>query len=497
MWERISVNLIWIVTAFFIIQPILNVEMARSANLSPLFLFPLPPRDYLYYVILNGLIDLWPLPLIPVIISTALAFGGGLPERLVMFLLMVYYSVFIIFISQILLILFGKLISSRRWADTIFLFTFVFVFGINFLVFSLVGVRKIEHPVALALLDLLKGIPKFLVYSPPTLFGKAIVGIAGSDIRGGILALLYFSLEFAVLVYLASGLIQRYFIGEEVGVEIGRRRGVGPQFKRVVRSGIGPIKLPSPLTAMFLKERLYLFREPLYKLYVLSSLAMIAYLVLFPIFLQRSTAPIRFTGELVIMIAILLALSEGTLVNNIFGFDGAAYQNVALMPVKRILIILSKNLFFLVYFGLINVGIILLAAIVTHSTPLKLLIGVYLNIVFTVILISIGNIISINFPHKIVKRGGRRYYTVHSGVGCFYWFIYSIAFFGAWLLNLPVLLAVLIPYYTGREWFLPISLILGLLYGGLIYAFTSSYASQLLLEKEIEMVEFLTRPESF
>jgi hypothetical protein len=178
---------------------------------------------------------------------------------------------------------------------------------------------------------------------------------------------------------------------------------------------------------------------------------------------------------------------------NCFGTDGAAAAILFLFPSSRRQILIGKNLTLFTALSLVNLlFMLLLSALAADLQQFGLFFG-WMELAL-LMLLAMGNLISVWFPSRIVLRGWRiRQQSASRGTG--YGFLYLGFLFVAFLLLLPVLAALLLPVYlVGAAWFL-LSLPLALAYVAGLYLLSLHLGEGLLLQRETTMIARLSAEE--
>jgi hypothetical protein len=244
------------------------------------------------------------------------------------------------------------------------------------------------------------------------------------------------------------------------------------------------LQLPGPpaLWALFYKDWRYLWRSPVPRRVLFSSLMMVV-AVLLPLrgFRERDIA--KGFRDLVPLLTFLLGATLSSLSTNMalttnhFGtFDRDGFSSVALSPVDRRHVLVSANLSILI-FVLAQDLLLALPIAALSGRWLVLPLGMFFGLCVQVSIFPVCSLVAILVPYRtqLGFTGGHR--------GGNLWGL------AAWVISaLPVLAMVVLPYlFWQPAW--AITLPLAVLYSGLVYVLTLQPLSRLLAHREHVILE--------
>jgi hypothetical protein len=320
---------------------------------------------------------------------------------------------------------------------------------------------------------------RVLTWLPPG-WTTAGMGLAVWGAWGQALLFLALSMGFvALLLWIHAGITRRLMAGAalSVGIERVRSRRIG-------------FRLPGPpiFWALFRKDWIYLWRSPVPRRLILSSLFMVVAMA-FPMRGMAQESDSDVLAEAVPLIASAFIITMGSmavnmaLTANYFGaVDREGFVTLALSVSDRRLVLLSANMAVLVYTGLQWLAIALVIALLTQSwvvLPLGLYLGLCLQIGST----PAYNLAAIIGPYRaqLKFRGGRQRANMWGML--------------AWLVSAPPVLAlVVLPYVFWKPGLL-LTLPLGLLYSLGLYGFTVKPLARLLGRREHDILAAVTAQE--
>ena len=318
---------------------------------------------------------------------------------------------------------------------------------------------------------------RLLIWLPP---GWASAGM-GSAVIGEwwtALAFLALSVGFvALLLWVHAGIVRRLMQG--AALSIGAER---------VRSRGGALRLPGPpaLWALFRKDWAYLWRSPMPRRLLFSSLIMIVAMV-FPLRSMAGESDIpSWVREALPLLsaAFILTLTSMTinlgLTANYWGtIDREGFATLALSAIDRRQTLLSANLAVLLYAGVQFLLLCLGIAILTGQWVV-LPLGVYLGLCLQVGGAPAYNLAAILGPFRTQLKysGGRQRGNLWGML--------------AWAVSAPPVLALIVLPYLFWQPGLIITLPLGVLYSAALYGFTLKPLAGLLMRRESAVLEAIT-----
>jgi hypothetical protein len=306
------------------------------------------------------------------------------------------------------------------------------------------------------------------------------MGLAVWGAWGQALLFLVVSMAFvALLLWIHAGITRRLMAGAalSVGIERVRSRRIG-------------LRLPGPAVfwALFRKDWTYLWRSPVPRRLILSSLFMVVAMA-FPMRsmaqesasdLLAEAAPLIASAFIITMAS--MAINLGLTANYFGAIDREGFVTVALSVSDRRLVLLSANMAVLVYTGLQWLVITLVIALLTKSwvvLPLGLYLGLCLQLGST----PAYNLAAIIGPYRaqLKFRGGRQRGNMWGML--------------AWLVSAPPVLALIVLPYVFWKPGLLLTLPLGLLYSLGLYGFTLKPLARLLGRREHDVLAAVTAHE--
>lgn len=319
-------------------------------------------------------------------------------------------------------------------------------------------------------------VSRLLVWLPPG-WTTAGMGLWVGGEWGPALLFLGFSAAFvALLLWVHARIVRRLMQG--AALSIGTER---------VRSRRWLLHMPGPpaFWALFRKDWLYLWRSPMPRRLIFSTLIM-AVAMVFPLrSMAQSDAPpamreaLPLIGATFVITMASMAINLG-LTGNYFGaVDREGFATLALSAQNRRYVILSANLAVLLYAGLqvlaLSAGIALLA---NFWTVLPL--GLYLGLCLQVGGAPAYNLAAIIGPYRAQLKfsGGRQRGNM--------WGLL------AWLISAPPILALIVLPYIFWKPGLVLTLPLGAIYSLGLYALTLEPLARLLQRREHAILEAVT-----
>ncbi len=320
---------------------------------------------------------------------------------------------------------------------------------------------------------------RLLIWLPPG-WATAGMGLAASGNWGQALLFLALSTAFvALLLWVHAGVTRRLMHGAALSVGAAR-----------VRSRAQQRRLPgSPaFWALFRKDWLYLWRSPLPRRMIFSSLIMIVAMVLpmqgatqdDPSLAVSEATPLA-TGAFIITMA-GMAINMGLTANYFGAIDREGFATLALSPLDRRYTITSANLAMLVYVGAQILVILLVIVLMTGYWP-ALPLGLYMGLCLQISGTPAYNLAAILGPYRTqlkFTRGRQRGNL---------WGILT------WLISAPPILALIVLPYVLWKPALAITLPLGAAYSLGIYVLTLKPLARLLQRREHTILQAIIAEE--
>ena len=321
---------------------------------------------------------------------------------------------------------------------------------------------------------------RLLAWLPP---GWVSAGM-GLAVRGewgrGLLFLLLSTVSVALLLWAHAGIVRRLMAGAALSLGIGR-----------VRTRRWRLRLPSPpaLSALFRKDWIYLWRSPMPRRLLFSSLFIVIAVAL-PLRSMLTgedrpsglDAALPLLASALIVIPVSMAINLGLTANYLGTIDREGFGTLALSVADRRLVILSANLAVLLYAGLLYLVLATVVALLANSWELMPLV-LYVSLCLQIGSTPAYNLAALMGPFRaqLKFRGGRQRGNVWGILG----FLVSAP---------PVLGLVALPYLFWRPGLI-LSLPLAGAYGVGLYLLTLKPLARLLQSREYKILEAVTAQE--
>jgi hypothetical protein len=178
---------------------------------------------------------------------------------------------------------------------------------------------------------------------------------------------------------------------------------------------------------------------------------------------------------------------------NCLGTEGAAAATLFLFPASRRHLLLGKNLALFTAYSAVNLLLAVILVGIMRQWKILPLFFYWLEL-STAMIVAAGNITSSLFPLPLVMRGWRMQQQ-SAGRGCGYGFLYMGLSVGLIVLLLPVLAAIIVPWYwIDSRWF-AMTLPLAFAYTAVLYSVSLNMGASLLLSREPEIIGKLVKQE--
>ena len=321
---------------------------------------------------------------------------------------------------------------------------------------------------------------RLLAWLPP---GWVSAGM-GLAVRGewgrGLLFLLLSTVSVALLLWAHAGIVRRLMAGAALSLGIGR-----------VRTRRWRLRLPSPpaLSALFRKDWIYLWRSPMPRRLLFSSLFIVIAVAL-PLRSMLTgedrpsglDAALPLLASALIVIPVSMAINLGLTASYLGTIDREGFGTLALSVADRRLVILSANLAVLLYAGLLYLVLATVVALLANSWELMPLV-LYVSLCLQIGSTPAYNLAALMGPFRaqLKFRGGRQRGNVWGILG----FLVSAP---------PVLGLVALPYLFWRPGLI-LSLPLAGAYGVGLYLLTLKPLARLLQSREYKILEAVTAQE--
>jgi len=484
----------WILSLLWIASPLLQLDTQRNLDLNGLRLLPLSRTQFTLAVLLDAALSPLSLFVAPLVLLALIVYTLSWWELPLMLLGWLLLAVCWLGLGQALYLWGNKLLMSRRFADV--------SIGISVLLFAAIqainlGVQSADElsipPWLLATGEVIRELfaPLIAWLFPGVAARAAAAGAAGQWLLSAALYALLAAQALAC-AWLAGVAARQFYEGE---LESG---GQARERPRVKRAREGRAILAGAMGAIFHRERLYLARDPLFKMLLVQSLVGALYFLGLAVIIslrpggEASQYLVAYRKYLVLFLALALSFVESALLLNKFGYEGSLATHMLLSPVDRGRLLAAKSAFYMSHFAAVNVILVAGLAAILRAPLSFALAGMLMVAANTAIVDVVGNFVSIYFPFTY-RRAGRRMRAVLPQPGFGYALLYVLVFNLCNLAVLPGSAAIgLGVVLFGWE---------GLLVGALIaativnlaYTYGLPAAARALLRREPELVAALCK----
>jgi hypothetical protein len=465
---------VWV---FWLVFPVVGFSLNQSYDLTRLFIYPISKRTIFVANLLGCFLDPTLLLVLPMFAVILLSRCGSLPAVPLVFLALALFVAQTVAFSQAVLWGLLNILRSRRirdWAILLApLIALVFYLAPHMLANGVVGSGS----------EVFK---RLVAWHPSRYLGYTPVGMAagaiGAAAQGAYFAsagrLLGAAAYLLVTIALGGFILGRLHVGE-IGAQPARKAQ-----QTSTRSEPALQRLATnPLAAIALKEARYYWRDPRHKSMFIAPLFPIAVVLAGALStgMWRPPSAIAFTAF------VCLAGFAG-LFQNIFGVDREGLRLLFLTPCHREDILIGKNIAAVGVATLTGSVAVVVVGSVLGDASLAAICAAFI-FPFALILSSVGNVISIHFPHRLARRGENPF-TTSSGAGC----LTALARLGglmvAWLVGLPIFAGALLPTVLHRPVAYGFTVPLAVLYAAGVYAgVLRFYSAGALARNETKILE--------
>jgi hypothetical protein len=491
----------WVAAAFWLLSPLSQMDTQNALDLGGLRLFPLSNTAFALAALTDAILS----PMVAFILPPLLLLLPVLALRATdlpwLMLSLALLCLALLSLAQALTLWAYRFLQSRRFADASIVISIVLFAGLQALNLSLQHMHDMSMPPWLGVT--LHAAGHVLTPASTLLFpGVAARAFAQASAGGfGAAVGLYtwLAAQAACCLWLAGIAARQFYSGELESGGAARARQTVRAPRRVAQAS-----WPDPLVqALLRRERTYLARDPLLKLLFIQSLMSIVIIAaMFTLNALRGFGELAssgggggFTGvrEFVLFLAaVMLGFMESSLLFNKYGYEGQLLTHLLLSPVDRTRVLAAKSVFYLTYFGALNIVLVAAMAFALHAPLHYAVCAVCVVAGNTCMVDLIGHYISIYFPFTF-RRRGRRFRAVMPQPGCGYMLVYGLVFNACNVAVAPGTAALIIG--TVFAGWLGLGLA-ALFYAALIaaaYRFALPHAAGLLLKREPELVTMLSR----
>ncbi len=497
---------------WWLVVPLLGYALNESYDITKLFVFPLSVRQIFTGAILGSFLDFPLLFVIPTLIAIVIGFTHGAIGLLAVVIPLILFMFHTLSLSQGLILASAGILRSRRFRDIAMVV--VPLLWIGYYIFSQSLSRQAMQVDWRAFVKSTGW--EIVNYLPPGLAARGIYAAGQGKYLDALVYLLALAVVSAATIYAAGWVIQKVFEGETVGFSAKKKTAPaastpvtrGRAASRPESGGLAPTKasaaadsrrpslfdrLPAAVQAVAAKEFKYFFRDPYFRITMMNLGYMLVVAVFIFIRPQGRHAFENFGPGMAWGASGMVMLSEMQMVCNIFGTEGGAALILFQFPVRRRYMLMGKNLAFFTGLSVVNVAFMVIISSLAGALAMFGPLVCWMTLAL-VIFISMGNIVSVQFPFRIVMKGWRVRQQA-AGRSCSYSFLYLAFFFAASALLIPILAALLLPsFFVSGIWFiLTVPLAIG--YAVLMYYLSLRICEPLILKREIEMMQKLAAEE--
>ncbi len=493
----------WFLGIIWLFIPISPMGIAQSIHFEGLSLMPINRRTFVGALVVNSLVSPAGL-LVPLIIFvTTIAFGKTPILAVIALSVSIIFWIGLLISGQIILLAFGRVLASRRFADIAIiigtLIGFLFYFSRFFLY-----TETFSNPNMTAVFDKLKPILTIAKYFPPGLAGSSFNAAASSSWIEFALLFSLFVVEFLALIHIAGFVVVKFFMGElSLGESAKKKKqhlsngrpAANTSIESFINTVFISLGLSQSVVALYIKEWRYLLREPVYKLRLINSLFVFVYLFGLYFMLKRDSAFEAVNINVVFsLFAYFSIMGQFKLAANKFGMDGEAIESLLLTPVKRAEIMLAKSLIGLIVYQGTSIAILLVGSLFLNISFSLLPLLAVAMVIGALIVEAGGNLLGVYFPYKIIHSSGRRGVPQYEQGGCAFQLIYFLSNLLVSAAAFPLIAVVVLPFYFHVTYlgymFAPVVIIFSIL----LLRYSMSFASKKLESREQEIIHLLTRP---
>ncbi|HEY3414786.1 MAG TPA: hypothetical protein VGM51_17240 [Armatimonadota bacterium] len=476
------------VYAMWIFGPLLGVSLNEGYDVSKLMQFPVSGRRIFTANILGSAIDPPVLMLMVPLCAIPIALGTNAGARALISGVVLLFLLHTVALSQALATLLWGLLKSRRVAD--FWKVFAALAGTIFWAVYQLTIRQVDRMAP----SLLVARPsRFTQYLPSGLAADAVAALSRSAFtefawRAALLAAIC-----VATVALAGTLVQRVSAGDLVLDRVAQGRP--ERARRARRPWQSPRWLSASTAAMVHNELRIFARDPQAKVEMLRQTGG---LILMPIIMLSSTrnnvslgdlrhvGPWLFVAPMGAMVLLILSMAS-----NVLAKDRIGLSLLFTMPVRRMSILVGKNIAMLLIFSPLCASITLLIAGLARHWSLALP-AIVVTECLMLIGLAEGNVFSVFNPMPLPEKG-RNPYTSAQGsalIGC----AGAVAGFVVFVLVAsPLVPAFLAP----AQWISPVwfaaTLPASIAYSTVVYWLVTRFTSSAMEKREPEILRSILK----
>ncbi len=479
----------------WVFLPLIGFNTNEGLDVSKLSLFPLTRLELMLSLVISTLLDIPTTVLFLILVAVIASWGTSILLALFATITMLLFYIQIIGASQLVLALLMRLLQSRRFRDISIVLTVLLSFSGYLCQFAFRGFKGENF------LEALKYAPfsPYLQWVPPGMAARAIqqtsIGHWGMGFSwlGGLLVA-----DFVVL-YLWQLVVERGLTTSESGgtLRIGRRKAkqsvaaTTPE-ARLPMVGTQKRIFPAQASAIMLKDVKYLWRDPqLNANFIRSLLYIFLPLVLLSINTQGSNV---FAHWSVMLVPFLLSFSLFGFSYNILGAERQSLTTLFLFPVDPKHILWGKNMMVLLI-GVVEITFVLVVAAFLSQGWELVLPAFIISIAGLGVIVGCGNVTSVFFPIRVqfTRQGFQSTANTSVEGGCLRTCMSLGTLFAELVLLLPVLAALLLPFYFNTRWIWLLTVPASLVYSAVLYYTVTNWVASRLLARTPEILAIVAR----
>ncbi len=468
---------LWLV---WLLAPVFGLALGESADISKQLIFPIAPLRLFLGAMLGSFLDPPSFFLAPLMVAVVIGWAKSLYMPAVTIVVLAVFLIHTFALAQTILLLLLGLVRSRRAQDI------ATVVGPLVFIGLYVGIQVGARQAHLAGVRFSQLEPsRYLIYTPPGIAARSIGDAAAGNVGGALASGALLLVLAGAAVLLGAHVMHRVYAGEIVDAPRRRARERDAESRRPRRSRLTFV--PPAVEAMLLKEMRYLWRDPQMKSMLLALLWPAIWLVVFAR-TSFGTGP-WFPAS----VGLVCLLAGSGFAMNTFGFDREGLKLLFLFPAQRGVILLGKNaLAFVITAGAATIGALIAAAWKGQLPRLPVLLPFLWS--FVVLLVVVGNYISVYLPTRVPRRGENPF-AQGMEKGCATSLLRSLILPATMLLGLPLAGGYLGPELLQRPVLYALSIPAALAYAGAVYWLALPHIADALLQRETNIIEICAATE--
>lgn len=446
----------------WILIPIIGYAHNDSYDITKLFTFPISINRILAGAIAGSLLDRPTLLMMPTLVAVLIGFVRDPFTFVVIPLVIVLFLIHALALNQAILLIGSTIFRNRRFREVVLIV--LPILWASYYLRMMFGEKMRSGD-----WNLLFESPLFIgvTWLPQGWAARAIYYATQKDLYVSLFYLFGLACSAGLAFWFSTWALRAAYAGDTVSsrsVSKAKDLSAKSRSQRPLVSDTNlkedtlplsrPFLIPSVIWAVFAKELLYLQRDPYYRLLTINMFWPLGLPVMMG--LTNTFNHYNFGGKNFLMIlgAGMMTFLHSQICCNNYGTEGSAISQFFLFPARRREMVIGKNLFsatFLSVFALLEVCILRFVGV--ESTVAYY--GLFWLVCAIMINLSIGNIISLFFPLRVVARGWKSPQG-STGQGCAYMLLYLVCYYLSFVLFVPIAVALLFPlvgiYGTPLHW---------------------------------------------